>query len=459
MRQLGLFGGSATADEELPLFSRARKVSDALPSSVRFGTSSWTFPGWAGIVYAGRPSQRELVDTGLREYAKFPLFRTVGIDRSYYAPLTSRDLETYAAQLPADFRGAMKLWNAVTTACDPQTGERVPGFLDADLALVHIIEPILRSFADHIGPLMIELPPMRGPNRPSPREVAERLDRFLSRMPKELSFSVELRNADLLTPGYLSVLRRHGAGHVLNYWEAMPTIGRQLALPGILTSSTVVCRLLLPPGRKYEQQREAFAPFDRIAEADHVMRRDVCELLARAVAEKRQVYVLINNKAEGCSPLTALALAEQFVSRRGAAPSQDDLRIRLRAADHSQGTTYRTPPIKRSHSLSVGGGAGGALPLILLHSTSIFRPSAVSSVHKLGPVPTSGFSTMCPGGSGGRIEVGPWPGARSDDASPAPAQGIGSSVRVRLSISKQTLSPSARMSPLGKGFPVAQEIC
>jgi uncharacterized protein YecE (DUF72 family) len=316
MRQLGLFGGSATADEELPLFPRARELRRALPAAIRFGTSSWTFPGWGGIVYAGRPSQRELVADGLREYAKFPLFRTVGIDRSYYAPLTDLDLQGYAKQLPPDFRCAMKLWNAVTTACDSQTGERVRTFLDADVATVHIVDPVLRSFAANIGPLMIELPPMRGPNRPSPDEVAERLDAFLERMPKELSFSVELRNADLLTPAYLAVLARHGAGHVLNYWEAMPTIGRQLALPGILTSSTVVCRLLLPPGRRYEQQKEAFAPFDRIAEADHAMRREVIALLARAVAEKRQVYVLINNKAEGCSPLTALALAEGFVGQR-----------------------------------------------------------------------------------------------------------------------------------------------
>jgi uncharacterized protein YecE (DUF72 family) len=167
---------------------------------------------------------------------------------------------------------------------------------------------------------MIELPPMRGPNRPSPHEVAEKLDRFFDAMPAELSFSVELRNADLLTREYLAVLTRHRAGHVLNWWEAMPSIGRQLALPGIFTAPTVVCRLLLPPGRRYEAQREAYAPFDKLVEPDARMRDDVWALLERALREKRAVYVLINNKAEGCSPLTALALAEGLVARLAQRP-------------------------------------------------------------------------------------------------------------------------------------------
>lgn len=316
MKQLGLFQGSGGGGEDLPSKRRAAELAAALPAGVRFGTSSWTFPGWGGIVYAGRPSQRDLVDEGLAEYARFPLFRTVGIDRSYYAPLTDKDLADYARALPDDFRCAMKMWNLITSACDPRTDAPVPSFLDPQVALSHVVEPIQRSFARNIGPIMIEMPPMRGPHRPSPTEVAEKLDAFLGAMPKDLTFSVELRNRELLTREYLAVLTRHGAGHVLNWWEAMPSIRKQLSLPGIFTSATVVCRLLLPPGRRYEAQREAFAPFDRVVEPDEDMRADVVALIERAIREKRAVYVLINNKAEGCSPLTALAIAERFVAAR-----------------------------------------------------------------------------------------------------------------------------------------------
>ena len=46
-RQLSLFGPPAAAQ----LDTRAdEELMRHVPEHVRFGTSSWTFPGWAGIV-------------------------------------------------------------------------------------------------------------------------------------------------------------------------------------------------------------------------------------------------------------------------------------------------------------------------------------------------------------------------------------------------------------------------
>ena len=93
--------GSGVQETEWP--ADVRQLGDRLPASVRFGTSSWSFPGWAGLVYRRPRTQTELARDGLREYARYPLFGTVGIDRSYYAPLTGEDLKRYAAQLPTGF--------------------------------------------------------------------------------------------------------------------------------------------------------------------------------------------------------------------------------------------------------------------------------------------------------------------------------------------------------------------
>ena len=70
-----------------------------------------------------------------------------------------------------------------------------------------------------------------------------------------------------------------------------------------------VIRLLLPPGTRYEQQREAFRPFDRIQAADPVMRSQVVALARRSAAAGRDAFILVNNKAEGSSPLTLMELA------------------------------------------------------------------------------------------------------------------------------------------------------
>src|SRR5258706_12832907 len=69
------------------LYGEVQPLAAKLPLKLRMGTSSWSFPGWHGLVYAQRSTEKELAREGLREYARHPLFRTVGIDRGHYAPI------------------------------------------------------------------------------------------------------------------------------------------------------------------------------------------------------------------------------------------------------------------------------------------------------------------------------------------------------------------------------------
>jgi len=85
-------------------YARASALAAQLPPTLRMGTSSWGFPGWKGIVYAGDRSTQALAREGLREYARHPLLRTVGLDRSYYAAVAPDDLRRYAEQVPAAVR-------------------------------------------------------------------------------------------------------------------------------------------------------------------------------------------------------------------------------------------------------------------------------------------------------------------------------------------------------------------
>lgn len=42
------------------------------------------------------------------------------------------------------------------------------------------------------------------------------------------------------------------------------------------------------------------------------MRQDTITLVKQAVAEQRQTYVLVNNRAEGNAPMTIQALSDQL---------------------------------------------------------------------------------------------------------------------------------------------------
>jgi uncharacterized protein YecE (DUF72 family) len=325
--QLSLFGEPEAAKKEEPrvrphVTDEARATAEALPPSVRFGTSSWTFPGWGGVLYEGKPTQAALVAHGLRAYAEHPLFRTVGIDRSYYGPLTADDLRGYADALRAagatGFRAVSKVWDELTTYTFPmhprfgaRAGQRNESFLDARRFVAEVLVPYEEVFAEYMGPFVVEIPPVPKDTLLHPRAFVAKVDAFLSEVGTRARFAFELRNKELLVPDYFRVLARHGASHVFNYWTAMPSIREQLSLQGAFPADFVVSRLMLPPGMKYEDQKAAYEPFDRIVAPQDEMRRDVIAMIARALAAgAKDVFVLVNNKAEGCSPLTVMALAD-----------------------------------------------------------------------------------------------------------------------------------------------------
>jgi uncharacterized protein YecE (DUF72 family) len=315
-KQLSLFGDPSSALPELDL-SAVRVLAARIPEHVRFGTSSWTFPGWAGLVYPPGTTERELIERGLGLYAAYPLFRTVGIDRSYYAPLGRGTLRRYAAELPPGFPAVMKVWSEITSAVHPKTRQPNPSFLSAELVTERVLDPVIETFADHAGPLVFELMPLRKGELPEPSAFVDRLGGFLERLPKQLTYAVELRNRQLFTHAYLEALGRLGVGHVLNFWERMPDIGEQLDVPGVLTAPFVVVRLLIPPGLRYQDRKRELAPFDRVADPQEKMRADVARLALACEKLGKVLLVIVNNKAEGSSPLTVRALAER-VTRPGA---------------------------------------------------------------------------------------------------------------------------------------------
>jgi uncharacterized protein YecE (DUF72 family) len=325
--QLSLFSGGDVGAGPGPArvkcvqFARDAELAAALPSLVRFGTSSWTFPGWANHFYEPPVAQKDLVHSGLQAYAQNPLFSAVGLDRSYYGPVPRAELDAYARDLPAPFRVLSKVWNEVTTYIFPdhpsagdRAGKRNPNFLNPEIVLEEILPAYRGDFAKHAGALIFEIPPIAEGRLPDPRELTDAMTRLLSRLPSGFSYAFEPRNIELVTPRYLDVLRVHHAAHVLLYWSGVPPLVTQLKIPSILPSPVVIARIMQPPRTRYEQLREAFAPFDHIVRADEGMREDIVRLARMCMeAGKKELFLTVGNKAEGCAPLTVRALAEKIV--------------------------------------------------------------------------------------------------------------------------------------------------
>lgn len=317
--QLELFGG---ADHPWPRELDA--LGAALPANLELGTSSWTFPGWSGLCYPRGTSMATLQERGLALYSKYPLFRTVGIDRSLYRPIPRDELAAYAEQLPPTFRVVAKVWDRIVTARFPRharfgplAGRDNPDFLNADLFGEAVVAPHHGTLDRHVGAFLLELPPLPADATIEPDAFVERLGRFLDLAPAGLPFAVELRNPELLTPAYLRLLSQRNIPHVYNFWARMPPIAEQLKLAPP-TADVMIARLLLPPGTDYETRKAAFAPFDRLHEPNEPLRDDVTALARLAIESGRVLRVIVNNKAEGSAPLTVKALAERIRRRSDA---------------------------------------------------------------------------------------------------------------------------------------------
>jgi uncharacterized protein YecE (DUF72 family) len=307
-------GAAGTTD-----FERLRA---RIPPLVRFGTSTWNYPGWHGLVYHRDYGPKGAAARMLKEYAAFPLFGTVGIDSSYYGPPTEAVLRSYAENLPAGFPCISKVWSQLTihTFTKAQDREKAgkinPDFLNPDLFVEEIYQPYQRHFAENTGPFVFEFQTIAKSSRIGPEGFASRLDEFFSALPREAQYAVEVRNDEFLTPMYFAVLREHGVAHVLSSWTRMPPLGHQLDLPGSITAPFILARALLRPGRTYNEAVDAFAPYDRIREPNPKLRRDLARLVEEAVRLRIPAYLLVNNRAEGSAPLTIAAVAEMLPELR-----------------------------------------------------------------------------------------------------------------------------------------------
>lgn len=307
---------SLFADEPRPAQPGLAELGERVPPNIKFGASTWTYDGWSGDVYhrsyrGPQPAKR------LEEYARYPLFRTVGIDSAFYDPPSDAVLTAYAHALPPGFPCVSKVWDRITAKrfnqdarWGPLAGLRNPDFLNADLFKDAVLGPYSRAFRHHAGCFVFEFQAMRGKDLPEPATWAEQLDGFLRALPRDFRYAVELRNHELLDPLHGAVLARHGVAHVFNSWTEMPTIGAQLELPWVFPTNFTVARALLRPGRPYADAVKLFEPYDRVQEPNPELRQDLLRLIAEATRRHLEALILVNNRAEGNAPGTIRALAE-----------------------------------------------------------------------------------------------------------------------------------------------------
>jgi uncharacterized protein YecE (DUF72 family) len=326
--QLSLFG-DADAVDPADVTDDVRRLGRELPRPIHLGTSSWSFPGWTGLVFAprnGRPaSEQVLARHGLPAYAAHPLLRTVSLDRTFYAPLTRDEFAAYARMVPEHFRFVVKAPAAFTDPVlrRPGSGEAArdnPSFLDAAAAAATFVEPALAGLGGKAGPLVFQFPPLGRRLTADVPKLTARIAAFMAvlrgRTPRSATLAVEVRDPEFACPGFAAGLRDSGTVPCLAVHARMPPVAEQAAAFGLDRDDSplpLVARWNLHAGHRYEEAKQAYFPFDRLVEEDVPTREALASLAARAAVRGREVFITINNKAEGSAPCSVERLAAAIV--------------------------------------------------------------------------------------------------------------------------------------------------
>jgi len=153
------------------------------------GTSGWVYPHWRDVFYPPKLAQSKWLEFYTRH------FPTVELNNSFYHLPTEKAFSNWRDTSPQGFVYAVKVSRFITHIKRlKEVEEPVATFLDR-----------ARHLEEKLGPLLYQLPPNMHRND-------ERLDHFLSLLPKGLRHVVEFRHESWLDEGVFAILRKHNVG-------------------------------------------------------------------------------------------------------------------------------------------------------------------------------------------------------------------------------------------------------
>lgn len=235
---------------------------------VHIGTSGWHYKHWVGPFYPPKMPPAKM----LRFYTG--RFDTVEINNSFYRLPAATAIEGWCHETPASFCFAVKASRYIThnrKLNDPK--ETIERFMN-------VIEKLERR----LGPILFQLPPGWKLN-------LERLENFLSGLPKHHRYTFEFRNPTWNIPEVYDALRRHNAAYCIYELAGFQS-------PIQTTADFAYVRLHGPDANKYQ------GDYSKKTLADWA------ERIASWTQELKHIFVYFDNDQKGFAAKNALELKE-----------------------------------------------------------------------------------------------------------------------------------------------------
>ena len=235
--------------------------------AIHIGTSGWHYKHWKGPFYPSHLAEAEQFHYYIR------YFSTVEINNSFYMLPAMETFADWRKAAPDNFLFAVKASRFITHMKK----------LNLDAKGVKKFFSHVEKLREKLGTILFQLPPKWNVN-------AERLDNFLSVLPKVYRYAVEFRNQTWYSDEVYAILEKHNCAFCIYELE-------QHLSPLQVTADFVYLRLH-GPGKKYQGSYSNAVLSSWAARCKQW--RD----------ERKDVFVYFDNDQEGNAVRNALSLHE-----------------------------------------------------------------------------------------------------------------------------------------------------
>ncbi len=276
-------------------------------SAIRFGTCSYKYESWKGIIY---PESEKF--NYLKEYSNH--FNTVEIDQwfwSLYAPskvlLPQEETVTeYNNSVPKDFLFTIKVPNSITLTHFYRKNKseeliKNPYFLSLDMysKFLDSIEPL----KDNIGCLIFQFEYLNKEKLSSQKLFQELIYNFISKLSnKHFSIGIEIRNPNYLNKSYIEFLKQLKIIPVLLEGYYMPSVIETCSKFLRDFNGSIVFRLHGPDRSGIEKMSNKNWNQIYIDRTEELEKLSI--LFNDLLTRKLDIFINVNNHFEGSAPLT-----------------------------------------------------------------------------------------------------------------------------------------------------------
>ena len=276
-------------------------------STIRFGTCSWKYESWKGIIY---PENSKI--NYLKEYSNH--FNTVEIDQwfwSLFAPSkvvlpNKKIVNEYKNSITKDFLFTIKIPNSITLTHFYRKNKseeliKNPHFLSFDLfnQFLDSIEPL----QNQLGCLIFQFEYLNKEKMNSQAQFQNLFYDFWEKVSgASIPIGIEIRNPNYLNKNYFEFLERLKIIPVMLEGYFMPSVIETVQKHIGHLSGNIVFRLHGPDRtgiEKLSNQNWNQIYIDRISELEKLV-----ELFKDLLHRKLDLIVNVNNHFEGSAPIT-----------------------------------------------------------------------------------------------------------------------------------------------------------